>query len=490
MLGGTHGMNAMIYLRGHRRDYDDWLRFGNPTWGYDDVLKYFLKSERNLNEKFLRHENGKFHSEKGFLPVGYYRSVNETNVIEDILIAAGKEAGYNYVDDFNADTLLGYGRVQGTIHENQRQTTAKTFLIPAKNRPNLHIIKHAHVTKIDIDDSSRATGVHFIYNGKHKLTANVKKEIVVSAGAISSPQLLLLSGIGPRKHLKKLNIPVEKDLAVGKNLQDHLIVPMLFSFHRSQADSLPYDSLLNDTIDYMLHKKGFLASIGITDLVSYINTENGTGYPDIEMHYFAFNKDSNSLKGYLKIIGFNDKIQEKVHEELKRGELSMVFVVLLNPKSAGEIKLKSSDPLEKPSIFPNYLDKKEDWQTILNGVKYQYNHIYSKAFKEHEGEFIHLPIDECDKFKFASDEYFKCYINHVAGTVYHPVGTNKMGLKTDKTAVVDAQLRVHGIDGLRVIDASIMPKIVSSNTNAPTIMIGEKGVDMIKQFWEIKHNEL
>lgn len=488
MLGGTSGINAMIYLRSHRRDYNGWHELGNPGWSYDDVLKYFKKSEQNLNENIAR--NGKYHSENGLLKVGFYRDNETYNTIENCHISAAKETGYEYVHDFNSEELLGYSRVQGTIHNGRRQSAAKAFLIPAKDRSNLHIIKHAHVTKIDIDNDGRASAVNFIYNGANELTVKTQKEVIVSGGAISSPQLLMLSGIGPKNHLQKFNIEVKKNLAVGENLQDHLNVPMFFSFHRSKAETLKSDDILSDTIDLLLNNKGSFSILGITDLVGYINTVNGTGYPDIELHFFDFKVQSIGLKTYLDTVGYGDDIQKKLIEENQDSELSMVFVVLLNPKSKGRIQLKSSDPFEKPSIFANYLDEDEDWNTILNGVKFQYNHTNSKAFKEHEGSFIKLPIGGCEKFEYLSDEYFKCYINAMATTVYHPVGTVKMGPTSRKDSVVDSRLRVHGIPNLRVIDASIMPTIVSSNTNAPAIMIGERGSDFIKEDWNVARDEL
>lgn len=478
----------MIYLRGNRRDYDTWRDLGNPTWGYDEILPYFRKSEHNLEDDFVKYENGKFHSDKGMLKVGRYRPENDSNTIENCFVNAGKDAGYDHVDDFNTNTILGYGRVQGTVYNGRRETTAKAFLIAAKDRPNLHIIKHAHATKIVINDSGKATGIEFIYQNKEKLIANVKKEIVVSGGTLSSPHLLMLSGVGPEKHLKTLNIPVKKSLAVGKNLQDHLIAPMFFSFHRSKSEQLIPENILQNTIDLLLYNKGEYTSLGITDLVGYINTVNGTGYPDIELHHFDYKKDSLALKSYLDIVGYGEDVQKTLTEESKHSEMAMVFVVLLNPKSKGSVKLNSADPLEKPAIFPNYLDEKEDWQTLLNGVKYQYNQIQSDAFKEHEGTFMRLPLAECDELPFASDKYFKCYINHMATTVYHPVGTCKMGPSSDKKAVVDSRLRIHGIPNVRVADASIMPILVSSNTNAPSIMIGEKCADFIKE--DSTHDEL
>lgn len=480
----------MIYLRGHRRDYDDWHRFGNPTWSYDEVLKYFRKSEHNLDEDLVKNENGKYHSDNGMLKVGPYRPKNDSHPIEDCFIAAGKEAGYDHITDFNSDTVLGFGRVQGTIYNGRRQTTAKSFLIPAKDRPNLHIIKHAHATKIEIDSNGKATGVEFIYNGKNKLVAKTNKEVVVSGGAISSPQLLMLSGIGQEEQMKMHNIPLKKNLAVGENLQDHLIVPVFFSFHKSTSDSSKADNPLESLIDFHLHNRGSHTGIGITDLVGYINTVNGTGYPDIELHHFEFNKESGGLKLLFEKMDLHADIAKKLYEENKQNEVAMVWVVLINPKSTGKISLNSANPFDKPSIFANYLDKEDDWQTVLNGVKYQYDQIKTKAFKEHEGTVIHLPIPECDELPSSSDEYLKCYINQISSTVYHPVGTCKMGPDSDKEAVVDSRLRVHGVPNIRVADASIMPKIVSSNTNAPTIMIGEKCADFIKEDWNGLRDEL
>lgn len=480
----------MIYLRGHKADYDNWHDMGNPTWSYNEVLKYFLKSEHNMDDNFVKNNNGKYHSNNGLLKVGHYRLKNHTNAIEDCFIGAGKEMGYKYVDDFNSDAILGYARVQGTVYNGRRQTTARTFLVPAKDRSNLHTIKHAHVTKINVDGNGKASGVEFFYRREEKLLVKIKNEIVISAGAISSPQLLMLSGIGPEKHLKKLDIPVVKNLAVGKNLQDHLIVPMFFSFHRSKSVHLIPENLLQNTIDLFFYNKGEYTSLGITDLTVYINTVNGTGYPDIELHHFDYKKESIALKTYLDIVGYGDDVQKMLIEENKSSELGMVFVVLLNPKSSGKIKLNSRNPFEKPSIFPNYLDEDEDWLTILNGVKYQYNQIHSNVFKEHEGTFMQLPLPECNQLPLASDKYFKCYINQMTTSVYHPVGTCKMGPNSDKKAVVDSRLRVHGIPNLRVADASIMPTLVSSNTNAPTIMIGEKVADFIKEDWNMQHDEL
>lgn len=469
-------MNGMLYIRGNQRDYDEWERRGNPTWNWANVLEYLRKSEDNLNATLI----GRYHSAGGLLKVG---NLNANDRLAEILLNAANELGSPILNDFNGDASLGYGYTQTTVYKGQRQSAAKSFLVPAKDRSNLHIIKHAHATKIHINDDGAADGIEFTYRGGDKLLAKTRKEIIVSAGAVSSPQLLMLSGIGPEKQLRKLNIPIKKNLSVGKNLQDHLTVPMFFGFHKSIGDDVKRENLTHSMYEYALHRKGSFATVGATDLCGFVNTVNGTGYPDIETHHFSFAKQESALAMYLRTVGFVDRIRTVLLDANKNQDLVTVYVVLLNPKSMGKIKLKSSDANDAPLIQPNYLDEKEDMDTLVRGVNYQHTFVTTKAFAAHEGNFIQLPIDECARFAVGTDEYWRCYVLHMGTTVYHPVGTAKMGPVTDRHAVVDSRLRVHGVRGLRVIDASVMPKIISGNTNAPTIMIGEKGADFIKEDW-------
>lgn len=483
MLGGSHGINAMIYLRGNERDYDEWERLGNPTWGWNDVLKYFKKSESNQNPELVKRENGKYHNSDGMLIVDSYHDIEE---IKQIYLSAANELGYKFVDDFNSGNLVGYAFVQGTVQKGRRQSVAKTFLIPAKERPNLHIIKHAHVKKVVINDEGMATGVEFTYNGTNEFTVHSKKEVVLSGGSISSPQLLLLSGVGPESHLKAHGIAVKKDLPVGHNLQDHLIVPVFYQFHESTAQAPTLEEILDIIYMYAIHKSGPLASVGAIDLVGFINTVNHTGFPDIELHHFTFKINSPELQMYLSTVGFSTAIQSAIAEQNKVSEMGLVYVVLLNPKSIGKIELASSNPYDKPKIQTNYLGNRGDLDTLLRGFKYQISFSNTNAFQEHEGKVFRLPLPPCDDFEYQSEAYLECYIGQLSTTVYHPVGTAKMGPTGDAEAVVDSRLRVQGIQNLRVIDASIMPLIVSSNTNAPTIMIGEKGADFIKEDWMSK----
>lgn len=481
MLGGSHGINALIYFRGNREDYDNWARLGNPTWDYDSVLEYFKKTERNLNQSFVDKGNSKWHSNQGEMPVDHYGNIAD---LRHVFIEAAKENGYGLVDDLNADEAIGFTYLQGTIQNGQRFSTAKSFLIPAKDRTNLHIIKHAHVTKIIIDNYNRATAVEFTYNNAHKFSVTATKEIILSAGAVSTPQLLMLSGIGPKEHLQQFKIPVVQDLPAGKHLQDHVIAPILFQFHKSTAEPESIVDTLDDIYNYAIHRKGNLAGIGSINLVGLINSENHTGYPDIEIQCFDFKRRSINLEKNLRTLGYAENVVKAIVDANADGDINDVYVELLRPESTGEILLRSSNPFDSPRIIPNYFAVEEDANTLVRGIQFVTNFVNSNAFKEHEGELVRIPFDDCDKLTYRSDDYWKCYLSHMATTVYHPVGTAKMGPDTDKGAVVDSELRVKGINGLRVIDASVMPKMVSANTNAATIMIGEKGADFIKSTWQ------
>lgn len=487
MLGGSHAINALIYFRGNAEDFNNWDRLGNPSWNYESVLEYFKRTERNLNRTLADKENKKWHGDNGAMPIDHY---SDSDNIRHVFIQAAKEYGYDLVDDLNGNVALGFTYLQGTMKNGQRFTTAKSLLVPAKDRENLHIIKHAHVTKVVVDASNTVTGVEFTYKNEHKLDVKTKKEVILSSGAVNSPHLLMLSGIGPKKHLEHIGIPVVKDLPVGKNLQDHVIAPILFQFHKSTAKPESITDQLDDLYQYIMNRNGPLAGIGSINLAGLINSENHTGYPDIELQCFDFKKGSINLEKNLRTLGYKENVIEAFVRANSEGEVNNVYVELLRPESTGEILLQSSNPFQKPKIIPNYFEKEEDVRTLIRGIQFTTGFLKSKAFKEHEGELVRIAFDDCDKHEYKSYDYWKCYLSHMATTVYHPVGTCKMGPDTDKEAVVDSELRVKGIKGLRVIDASIMPKMVSANTNAATIMIGEKGADFIKSAWQKKTGKM
>lgn len=491
LLGGTGAINAMIYVRGNRKDYNHWEELGNPTWGWDNVLNYFKKSQDLRNEYVFEVFGESHHSRGGPLKVDMYHSMEP---IKTVIYEAAFELGFKEIFDANAEEHIGYHTCMGTLDKGTRCSPAKAFLVPAKNRPNLHIIKNAHVTKINVSPKNVVTSVDFIVKDSQKLTATIKKEVILSAGAINSPQILMLSGIGPKAELKKHNIPLKADLPVGENLQDHAIVPIFFTFHKSTATNLDIKELADYLYMYVNHKIGPFAALGATDLIGFVNTVNDTDpFPDVQYHHFMYKKQTADLKIALDMFGFDDRISASISKGNHDQEVLCIFVTLLNPKSIGNIKLKSSDPFDAPVINANYLKEQEDVETFIRGIRILLKMLTTKTFESHEGKELHIDIPECDAMKTNSNEYWECYVRYMTTTIYHPIGTAKMGPASDPEAVVDSRLRVNGVKGLRVIDASIMPTIPSGNTNAPTIMVGEKGSDMIKEDWAITnggHTEL
>ena len=482
MLGGSGGINAMLYVRGNSRDYDQWATLGNPTWGFEDVLPYFKKSENNKLDHIVSMHKRKFHGTTGPLSVDSYNSIE---TLKSVVYEAAFELGYIEIMDINADEHIGFNTAQGTLENGRRCSPAKAFLNSAKDRPNLKIIKNAHVTEVIID-GNQAKGVRFQIGDK-KLEAFSKKEVILSAGAINTPQILLLSGVGPKKHLEKMNIPVKKDLPVGQNLQDHAIAPLSITFHKNRATPESISDLADSMFQYLRHKVGKFVALGTVDLLGFVNVNDRTsGFPDIQYHFFGQEMQSLGLREGLADLGFNDDITHQLLEANQNARLLQVIITLLNPKSRGSVTLKSKNPFDHPIIDANYLDVKEDVETMVKGLRNFKRFMKTKNFKMHNAEELRITLEKCDQLEFDSDEYWECYVRHLVSTIYHPVGTAKMGPDSDPTAVVDSRLKVKGIKGLRVIDASIMPLIVSGNTNAPTIMIGEKGADFIKEDWAEK----
>lgn len=482
MLGGSGSINGMVYIRGNSKDYDQWEKMGNPGWGWSSVLEYFKKSEDIQIKKMV----GKYHGKGGPLTVSAF---NSNDPLKNIMLEAAKELGYEIRKDLTGEHFMGYNDVMGTIKNGRRMSPAKAFLSSIKDRKNLYVIKNAQVTKVIIENS-KATGVKFQVGDK-KLRATAKKEIILSAGAINSPHILMHSGIGPKAHLQQFDIPTIKDLPVGKNLQDHAIVFWPFKFHKSTAVDLDPAKKFDSYYEYLLHQTGPLSHNGALELTAMVNTLNKTAqFPDVQYHHFDFYRGQHEkLRMLLGTIGYDESLIESFAETVNDSDMLLVMTVLLNPKSIGTVELNSSNPLEKPKVFNNYLAKKEDVDTLVRGVKNLFEFMNTKTFKEHEAEQHPLNIIGCNDLKFDSKKYWNCFVRHLVTTVYHPTSTAKMGPDNDPEAVVDSRLKVKGIEGLRVIDASIMPFVVSGNTNAPTIMIGEKAADMIKEDWKTKESQ-
>lgn len=477
MLGGTSSINAMIYIRGNRRDYDHWSELGNNGWEWENVLEYFKKSEDNRVEHVFADE--KHHGRNGPLKVDSFNSVQ---MIKMILAEAVFELGYEEIFDCNGDKNLGFLTAQGTVDYGSRCSTVKAFLIPAMNRSNLHIVKHAHVTELDFHSDGSVKGVKFMV-GEKKLTASANKEVILSAGALKTPQVLMLSGIGTQHQLNRHNITVRKELPVGLNLQDHLIVPYAMTFHRTTSEPISITDYADAVYQYSMYQVGRFSNIGSLDFVGFVSTVNDTRYPDIQYHVFHFKKKQPELRILLKTIGYKDEIVESFGRANDQAEIVIWAVTLLKPKSRGKVVLRSSDPFDSPKIYHNYLTETEDLETIVRGINILQNITSTSTFKIHEGEEVKVDLPECAKLIYGSQKYWRCYIRHLSISSYHAVGTAKMGPDNDLRSVVDDRLKVKGVKGLRVVDASIMPEIISGNTNAPTIMIGEKASAYIKEQW-------
>ncbi|XP_059049407.1 glucose dehydrogenase [FAD, quinone] [Achroia grisella] len=482
VLGGSSVLNTMLYIRGNKRDFDQWESFGNPGWGYEDVLPYFKKSMDQRNPYLAR--DVRHHSTGGYLTV---QDSPYNTPIGAAFLQAGEEMGYDIVD-VNGAQQTGYAWYQLTIRRGTRCSTAKAFLRPVRLRQNLHIALFSHVTKVLIDkETKRAYGVEFFRDGKMQIVY-AKKEVILSAGSIGSPQLLLLSGVGPESHLREIGIDVLHDSpGVGKNLQDHIAVGGL-AFKIDYPVSLVMNRLvnINSALRYAVTEDGPLtSSIGL-EVVAFINTKYANAsddWPDIEFMMTSCSTNSDGGTQVKKAHSLTDEFYNEVFAEINNKDVFGIFPMMLRPKSRGFIKLRSKNPFDYPLMFHNYLTHPDDVGVLREGVKAAIAVGETQAMKRFGARFHSKPVPNCKHLPLYTDEYWDCLIRQYTMTIYHVSCTAKMGPSTDPMAVVDPQLRVYGVEGLRVIDASIMPTITNGNINAPTIMIGEKGADMIKEIW-------
>ncbi|CAH0713827.1 unnamed protein product, partial [Brenthis ino] len=484
VVGGSSVLNYMIYTRGAHFDYDNWAAMGNKGWAWKDVLPYFKKIE---NFKIPSADDPAFHGQDGYLNIEYapFRSMKSK-----AWVRGAQELGFTY-NDFNGARPSGVSFLQLTMKNGTRHSSSRAYLHPINKRNNLHVSKTSMVTKLILDSTkNKVIGVEFTKRGKkYKILA--KKEVIVSAGAINSPQLLMLSGIGPRDHLESLDIPVIKDLPVGYNLMDHIAAGgVQFTV---QEKGVPVSSayILNHlelVFKWMQTHKGPLSLPGGCEALVFLDLKdkfNVTSWPDLELLFIGGGLNSDPLLS--RNFGFDEQIYSDTYSALSSYDAFMVFPMLMRPKSKGRVMLRSKNPKVHPTLIPNYFEYPEDLKKIVEGIKLAIEISRQTEMKKIGTKIYDVPIAECLKYgPFGSDAYFACQAQMFTFTIYHQSGTCKMGLKSDPSAVVDPRLRVHGITNLRVIDASIMPEIVSSHTNAPTFMIAEKGADMIKEDWRKK----
>lgn len=451
-LGGSSSSNAMCYMRGHAKDYDDWAALGCPGWSFADVLPYFKRSEHQ--------ERGAdaFHGTGGPLNVADLRSPNELSAA---FIQAGVQAGYPHNHDFNGAQQEGVGYFQVTQKNGERSSAAKGYLTPVRSRPNLTIITGVQVSRIltalNEQGVPQAHGAQYVQNGQ-QLAVQARREVILSAGAIFSPQLLMLSGIGEQAEMQAQGIQCIKHLpGVGKNLQDHLDVMVVQKSRKRVSYNLGAGNILKGPwllLRYLLRRDGMFSTNG-AEACGFIKSDSGQALPDLQFHFTPA-----KLKDHGRNVPF------------LMGQGYSLHVCNLRPKSRGTVTLVSGDPLQAPAIRANYLSHPDDVAKMIKGVRHARKILSQAVMDPYRGKEI-LPGEAIQ-----SDVEIEHFVRQFAETIYHPVGTCKMGV--DDMAVVDAELRVRGVKGLRVVDASIMPTLVGGNTNAPTIMIAEKAVEMIR----------
>jgi choline dehydrogenase len=446
VIGGSGSINGMAYHRGHPRDYDDWAAAGNTGWSWKEVLPYFRRSENNADRR-----DASVHGVDGPIHVTYIPKVNRLN--QAFLDAFATVGGYRQCEDFTGLDPEGYGLRQGTIHRGRRDSTASALLAPAMRRPNLTVWTRAQAACIRIE-SGRAAAVDVFAAGGQR-TVRACREGLLCAGAVHSPQLLLLSGIGPAAHLESMGVGVRVDLAgVGRNYHDHPAVPVALETRDTTSYGLSLRTLpraLWNVAEYVLSRRGPLAS-NVFESTAFIRSHPAADRPDIQIAFQPARRNPNTFP-------------------LPLGHGFALSVVNLYPRSRGDVRLASNDPRVAPRVNPNLLADPADLPPVLRGMHLARALCDTPAFAPYRAAEVRPGRS------VRSDAELLAYVRRAAATAHHPVGSCRMGV--DELAVVDPELRVRGLDGLRVVDAAVFPGIVGGNTNAPVVMVAEKAADLI-----------
>jgi choline dehydrogenase-like flavoprotein len=445
VLGGSSSVNGMVYFRGHPKDYDDWAAEGNRGWGWSDVLPYFIRSENNTD-----YAGSPYHGHSG--PMGV-SSIRGPNPLNRVFAEAMQSLQFRHCDDFNGPAPEGYGLRQGAIRNGRRESGVSAFLKPALNRPNLTVMTEATLSRIVIENG-RATGVDVLI-GNETQRITTRREIILCGGAIGSPQMLLLSGIGDGAALQQLGIAVQHHLpAVGQNYHDHLATNVQMWTTNAQSYGISLKALPRgawNVLQYLLARQGPFAS-NVFESHAILHSVPGLDRPDIQVVFQPARRNQNSFP-------------------LPLGHGFVLSIVLLHPKSRGQLTLASADPRAKPLVDPALLSAPDDIEPLVRGLRLARRVFATPAFAPYRANEF-LPGPSVD-----GDAALKDYVRATAATVHHPAGSCRMGTGDD--AVVTPELKVKGLDGLRVADASIFPKLMGGNTNAPVVMVAEKAADMI-----------
>lgn len=448
VMGGSSSINAMCYVRGHASDYDAWAAEGCTGWSWNDVLPYFIKSEGNLAGI-----DNHLHGTKGPLKVSKQQSPSSFN---EYFLKAAVQCGFNSTDDFNGDVQDGVGYYHVMQENGVRCNAVKAYLTGTESRTNLSIFKNTNVNRVVIENN-QAKGIECSQTSGQSITILANREVILSAGAFGSPQLLMLSGVGPKEHLSALGIPVIADRShVGKNLQDHLdcLITRRYNDDRLFGPTLKAIFNFRSVWQEYKHKKTGKIASNFSESGGFIRTKADLDKPDVQLHFVVAPGDNHGRTRHW-------------------GQGYALHVCNLRPYSRGTVSLASSDPALAPLIDPNFLSDDRDLQTMVRAYRAGQAILQSEVFADVRGKALvkEPALDD--------DAAIEQYLRNRSDTIYHPVGTCRMG--SDADSVVDLQLRVRGVAGLRVIDASIMPTLIGGNTNAPTIMIAEKAADLLRQ---------
>ncbi|XP_073954575.1 ecdysone oxidase-like [Choristoneura fumiferana] len=472
MLGGSSSNNYEIYSRGVPEDYNGWDRIA-PGWEWDTALHYFKKLER-MSDATVMKLNPYLHSIEGPVAISrpdpniYFAAAND-RILESL-----EEIGVKRLHENNGPEIFGASTPHFTFADGRRSSTAEAYLIPNKNRPNLHIAKFSRVTKVLVDPNMHHSyGVEVTTKSGRTMNVFASLEVVLSAGTIDTPKILMLSGIGPKEEMLKLNIEVIADLPVGKNLHDHMLIPIVFQGQRGLQSTAQNLATITELDSFPVPIQCGFFKLN-TSSPNHI-VENKPQFQIFNVHIGASVSPLIEI-GCRTITNYAASFCASIGDANIYNEIDFTQLILLHPKSRGQVKLRSKNPFDDPVIELGYYRNKNDLDVVVEGVKFIIRLAKTTYFRKVGGRVARLNVKECRGLKWGSDNYWRCYAKNVPTSLLHPVGTCAMGPQ----GVVDETLKVHGISGLRVVDASIMPTIPSGNTNIPTIMIGERAADLIK----------
>ncbi|XP_050560711.1 ecdysone oxidase [Spodoptera frugiperda] len=484
MIGGSSNINAMIYVQGNDQDYQNWVDLGNPEWSVKEVRRCFKKAESYQNMDMLKNPKIKNHyGVNGPLVINTFNSTQRKETSR--ILSAWNDIGIKNVPDLNVANMLGSGILTGTAANGERESHSKAYLLPILHRKNLKVMKNSLVTKLLINNTTNTVYGVEVENESNTYTFIAENEVILSAGAINSPQLLMLSGIGPKEHLYSKDIPVIVDSPmVGQNLQDHLIIPITI-----YGDGAKQSNIIDqqfDAIRYLYNRTGYLAQLSAADVLAFFSDSPNAKYPKFQSHIILTEQNKPTLNSFLKNnYRYKNEIVNQITELNKNHTLYLYLFNLLHPYSRGNISLSSNNPHDYPIINPNYFSDHRDLEAAATGIKKLTKVVNTAAFKEINGFLGRIEWPPCDSYEFDSRDYWKCICIEMVVTIYHPVGTCQMG-PDPKTSVVDSRLRVHGVQKLRVIDASVMPTTISGNTNAAAGVVAERGAELLLE----DYNEL